>query len=308
MTYWIIPSNEYTFRLIDCLRETDVVDWRQGRYRYNVGDIIYMYSSWPQQRIISKMVVERINVPSSEYINDRKFWANIHEGERALEENKFIRLRLLKIASEGARLGIEDLKKHGLPGPPQSSKIVYEVAEKELFEYLQEQFDSISFLEQGLDDDDSGFQQQIQDEEVSAGQVEADTSMHKPKFTVNNGSRVVERNSRYSKMALVEAEYKCICDARHITFQTPKGVPYMEGHHLIPCTASNTETYWNRFRRNIDCVENIVCLCPNCHRRIHFGADTEKFEVIKDLYEVQATKLKSIGIRITLDELLKLYK
>ena len=32
----------------------------------------------------------------------------------------------------------------------------------------------------------------------------------------------------------------------------------------------------NKFKKNIDCIENIVCLCPTCHRRIHFGSDEEK--------------------------------
>ena len=81
----------------------------------------------------------------------------------------------------------------------------------------------------------------------------------------------------------------------------------MEGHHLIPCTYSNAEYYWSNFKRNIDCVENIVCLCPTCHRRIHFGSKEEKEAIIKSLYKKQISSLKAIGLNISIEELLSLY-
>lgn len=81
----------------------------------------------------------------------------------------------------------------------------------------------------------------------------------------------------------------------------------MEGHHLIPCSPGNSEKYWKRYSRNIDCIDNIVSLCPTCHRRIHYGSDAERTEIIDKLYEVQAEKLKAAGLKISLKELRELY-
>jgi len=88
------------------------------------------------------------------------------------------------------------------------------------------------------------------------------------------------------------SNFLCEADPSHQTFMTSKGVPYMEGHHLIPCTAKNAKTFWKRVGKSIDCVENIVCLCPTCHRKIHFGSEAEKRSIIKLLYNKQHSKLK----------------
>jgi 5-methylcytosine-specific restriction protein A len=81
----------------------------------------------------------------------------------------------------------------------------------------------------------------------------------------------------------------------------------MEGHHLIPCTYSNAEYYWSNFKRNIDCVENIVCLCPTCHRRIHFGSKEEQNTIITSLYQKQISSLMTVNLDISIEELLSLY-
>lgn len=81
----------------------------------------------------------------------------------------------------------------------------------------------------------------------------------------------------------------------------------MEGHHLIPCTVSNTERFWSECERNIDCVENVICLCPTCHRRIHFGSRLEKEKIIEPLFEKQKSSLEDAGHHITKEELLALY-
>lgn len=81
----------------------------------------------------------------------------------------------------------------------------------------------------------------------------------------------------------------------------------MEGHHLIPCTYTNAKHYWNKYGVNIDCQANIVCLCPTCHRQIHYGTSDVKRTLIEKLYNETREKLEKVGITLTLRELLKLY-
>ena len=154
-------------------------------------------------------------------------------------------------------------------------------------------------------DEDFDFQEKIQNTDVK--ETISDTAKQQPSFNNGSSGRTVAKKAYISKQALREANFKCVFDNSHETFQTAKGVPYMEGHHLIPCTVSNVEYYWDKYGRNIDCVENIICLCPTCHRRIHFGSKEEKERIIKVLYKKQISSLRSAGLDISIDELLSLY-
>ena len=69
----------------------------------------------------------------------------------------------------------------------------------------------------------------------------------------------------------------------------------------------NAKYFKEKFNKNIDCVENIVCICPNCHRAVHFGQWDIKEKLIIKMFNQQLEKLMNIGINITVKELLELY-
>ena len=100
MNYWIISSNEEIFHLEDMLKTNEVVDWRQFN-NFEVGDIVYIYNSKPHRRIRYKMEVIRIDVPTSEYLNDSKYWVDKQNMDAGLKNNRFVRLRLLTKEPEG---------------------------------------------------------------------------------------------------------------------------------------------------------------------------------------------------------------
>lgn len=178
----------------------------------------------------------------------------------------------------------------------------YPSLDKALIEYLEE------YLNNTADDDSLVFQKLVQEEDVSGRPLDTDTSLQEPQYILAGGSKVVNKKPGISKQAVAAAGYRCAVDGSHITFKTPKGVPYMEGHHLIPCTFTNSRYFWKEKGRNIDCIENIVCLCPNCHRKIHFGSAEEKAAIIEDLFGKREESLTGIGLDISLDELKKLYR
>ncbi len=156
-----------------------------------------------------------------------------------------------------------------------------------------------------MNQEDSLYQEQLEDSIKVA--VNDSSSTREPEFFDSSTGRVVKKNLSISRRAVASSDYKCAYNVDHKTFLRANGLPYMEGHHLIPCTSSNAEKFWKRFGRNIDCVENIVALCPTCHRRIHFGSKAERTEIIDKLYEVQADKLRLADLGISLDELRELY-
>lgn len=151
------------------------------------------------------------------------------------------------------------------------------------------------------------FQESIQNADVDISVALLDVSKEMPEYADGNNCKIVKKNSRVSKSVLVNSDYKCAADSNHNTFLTSKGVQYMEGHHLIPCTYNNAQLFWKKRKRNIDCVENIVCLCPNCHRKVHFGSTEEKRKIIELLYTKQIEILAKANLDISLEELYYFY-
>ena len=157
-----------------------------------------------------------------------------------------------------------------------------------------------------INQDDYLYQDQLEDL-IPVSSTDT-SSTREPEYLDSTTGRVAKKNPSISSKAVAASGFKCSYDPSHHTFLKENGIPYMEGHHLIPCTPGNSEKYWKRFGRNIDCFENIVSLCPICHRRIHYGSNAERSEIIDRLYEVQAEKLKAAGLAISLKELRELYE
>jgi len=158
-----------------------------------------------------------------------------------------------------------------------------------------------------LIDNDFDEQDEIQEAELLESKVKNDTADRSLNYQESKVGKSIRKDPRISKTALHEAQYKCEADHSHETFDTARGVAYMEGHHLIPCTLTNAEFFKKKFDKNIDCVENIVCICPNCHRAIHFGNKETREDRLRKLYAIQGSKLAEVGIPISEDELLELY-
>jgi len=109
-------------------------------------------------------------------------------------------------------------------------------------------------------------------------------------------------NPRRSKTALEAAGYMCALDSHHQTFTNRRSrKPYMEAHHLIPMQRQGIMEY------DIDVPENILCLCPNCHRKMHLAEDATRRQIIQIAYQMREGGLESRGIAIDYISLLRLY-
>ncbi len=109
-----------------------------------------------------------------------------------------------------------------------------------------------------------------------------------------------KRNIEKAKKSIIISNFKCDLDNTHVSFTSKNGKPFMEAHHLVPLSTQNY------FDNSLDVDANIFCLCPNCHRKLHYGEDV--FTDLKKLYEARVEYLKKSGIDISLDELINLYK
>ena len=134
-------------------------------------------------------------------------------------------------------------------------------------------------------------------------EVEVDTDSDKrPEKVFYNNRLIYPRNPRIAQEAKELANWKCDMDADHITFTSEfDNNPYMEAHHLIPMAVQDF------YENSLDFVGNIICLCPTCHRKIHYAIDSDKKEMLQALFKKRKQAYENKGISITLGELYKLY-
>ena len=95
-----------------------------------------------------------------------------------------------------------------------------------------------------------------------------------------------KRDPQIRQEALKKANYKCFFDNNHTTFPTSNCEVYMEGHHIIPVSRKES------FIQDLDVIENILCLCPTCHRKIHLSTNDVKENMLKEI--IKNTKIDTI--------------
>ncbi len=140
-------------------------------------------------------------------------------------------------------------------------------------------------------------------EEVQRGkrkELPIGTINKKEKKSIINNSWARDPNMSFT--ALDDANFKCENNENHKTFISAKsGHQFVEAHHLIPMK------YQDNFEMSIDIPENIISLCPNCHKAFHNSIDEVKFALIKDFYRKRINLLEQRGISIEEDELIEYY-
>ncbi len=148
------------------------------------------------------------------------------------------------------------------------------------------------------EDDDYGFVS-TKDISINVSPVASYTPLNKPEKIISDKVSF-KRNPETAKKSILLANYKCDFDQSHVSFITKNGKPYMEAHHLVPLS---TQDY---FDNSLDVDANIVCLCPNCHRKLHYGENINND--LRKLFSDRVTHLKQAGIDISFEELIELYK
>ena len=76
---------------------------------------------------------------------------------------------------------------------------------------------------------------------------------------------------------------------------------FVEAHHLVPLQ------FQKHFSAGLDVLENIVALCPICHRRLHHGQLNDKANILGPLLKARAGALKGRGIVISSENLFSFY-
>lgn len=106
--------------------------------------------------------------------------------------------------------------------------------------------------------------------------------------TSKQGSKVsLSRNPIIVSMAKIIADGMCeLCDANGVFHKAPifDGYgPYLEVHHIVWLAKEGTDT-----------IDNVVALCPTCHRKMHIVASKDDVKCLKKNAKLHKKKWEKI--------------
>lgn len=114
------------------------------------------------------------------------------------------------------------------------------------------------------------------------------------------GTKHYPRKRSTVLIARKRAGGKCELDNSHNSFISRNGETYLECHHLIPMC------FQDEFKVSIDVPANVVCLCSECHNKIHYGKDYEN--TLKMLLKKRKQQLSICKIDINQESLTAKYE
>ena len=124
-----------------------------------------------------------------------------------------------------------------------------------------------------------------------------------PSPKLRKGSVAYQRKAGVARARLEEAKYKCEVDPNHVTFiSRATGKPYVEAHHLVPVGRQGEFP-----DADLDVPENILILCPLCHRKFHHAIYEPQVELIERFLSIKKELLKGRGIEVSSETLSKYY-
>lgn len=112
-----------------------------------------------------------------------------------------------------------------------------------------------------------------------------------------------ERENTSSKLrqeCLDKANGECFFKCDNDIFYTNKGTRYLEVHHCVPLS------YCKRHEIKGDIADNIIAVCPSCHRRLHYEANSSDIKIIMIKEMLNKLELENYN-NIGADEVLQIY-
>lgn len=286
---WIIPCNANSYKIREALTKLKILDWRQTKQLTNakVGDIIYLYCKYNGKGAIwFKGAILKVN-KTDNFIDDSEF---------SLETDSFYEGRCIEIAMFREYDVIDDLtygklKNAGLKSRLQGAVGISESVAKYLHEIDEKQraidrFDGtipdtclsdfpIKIYENigntNNNDDSIVIDEYIRGLSINKlKEIAQKKETMKPKNYISEVKQI-ERSPYIAEYAKRRANGICQLCNKPAPFNNPKtGEPYLESHHVVWLSQGGSDT-----------IDNIVALCPNCHKKLHYVNDSKDVEKLK---------------------------
>jgi len=149
------------------------------------------------------------------------------------------------------------------------------------------------------------FQQVVLEKAAQPGELASD-SFNGQDYQAGGTLQLVAQKYVRSPMVAAEAiraaQFTCEIDSNHKTFVSrAKRQHYVEAHHLIPISQQQ------KFQTSLDVVANVVALCANCHRLLHYGIESDRKSLLLNLFKERRSKLLARSIDVKRDDFLRFY-
>lgn len=144
----------------------------------------------------------------------------------------------------------------------------------------------------------------ISENKAKYKRLEKDKDLNNKLVSTLKNIKEYPRDKVLINKAKKSAKYKCELNPDHKTFKSKDGKPYLEVHHFIPMSFQD-EYIWNN--QPLDIIENLMCLCPNCHAKFHHLENEELKELLEEHYFSRYEKMANAGLKITFQMLLTAY-
>lgn len=131
---WLIPANGKLYNHEAAFDKFGYIDWKQNKYHYRKGDIVYIYCSRPIGKVRYMTIVDKTGMSFDEITDDREFWTDTAKYDSG-KNGAYVRLRLLK-KKDSDKVNLAGLCAHGLCKAPQGPIRV----RKKLLEFLKQNF------------------------------------------------------------------------------------------------------------------------------------------------------------------------
>ena len=210
MRYWIVPSNDSTFRIGDAIKaQNGMADWRTDKF--SVGDIVFIYKTNPEKRIHYKMEVVKVKMIFDEAFEQEPFWTD--KDQYYVEITSFYaRFKLLEEYTDDI-LSLHHLHEHGYEGIPRS---VRECKDEGLIDFLL-------YPHQMVNDDVYDVDYPEDDEKLYEGAL------------VTVKANKYERNQKARRECVAKKGYQCsVCGRDFEATYGETGKNFIHVHHLTP--------------------------------------------------------------------------
>lgn len=122
----------------------------------------------------------------------------------------------------------------------------------------------------------------------------------KPRVKKSGDVKYYPRNPKIAQISINKANGKCENCGKESFLKKDNKTKYFEAHHIIPMFYQDVVT------NSLDVPENIICLCSECHNKIHYGFEGKK--IVINLYRKRVNGMKARDIYIDEDVFSELYK
>lgn len=262
MKYWIVPSNDSTFRIGDAIAAQDgMADWRTDKF--SVGDIVFIYKTNPDKRIHYKMEVVKVKMIFDEAFEQEPFWTDKDQYYVGIT-SFYARFKLLEEYTDDI-LSLHHLHEHGYEGIPRS---VRECKDEGLIDFLLHPH------------------QMVNDDVYDVDYSEDDEKLYEGALVTVKANKY-ERNQKARRECVAKKGYQCLVCGRDFEATYGEiGKNFIHVHHLTPISTIGME-----YELNVD--TDLVPVCPNCHYMLHRKDPPYTIEELKDiLFEVESAKVK----------------